>query len=151
MALPELASGEVLLHPSDALMLRNVHPDFFDASMDMVTRRAFTPNSSDDGCMSVVQANVVTPSKAYDDYVLGGLRSLGVWGVTASEVVGIGGRCVDDREKPGVTLPDGHAYIDYRDLGGPSEIRKRAKRLADLANERGRQHPPIDPVEHREA
>lgn len=139
---PELVRGEKLLLPEDALLLRNVHPQFFDQAAGIVSSQAFRPNSSDAGQMSVAQDSLISPMNCYVEYtVIFERLSAGVWALTTQEVSDIGARSVDDRDTQTVTgapLPTGHAYIDFRDLGGSANREgKRARKLKACALARG--------------
>ena len=139
---PDLEQDEVLIEPGQWLVLRNVHPAFVDSEAGVVTRLAFTPNSGDGGCMSVVQKIKSEPVDAFLEYTTRfGLDSAGVWGVTTAEVCDIGSRSVDDEAtapRRRIDLPVGHAYVDFRDLNGSrGGERKRATALKELALARG--------------
>ncbi len=139
---PPLNPGEVELQPSDELLLRNVHPEFYDPENDLVTSQAFRLNSNDDGCLSVIRRSQVSPFDAHFEYSTSlGLPSIGVWAVSADEVADEGARSIDDSAAPvlqGHQRPSGHAYIDYRDLEGrPRPENKRGKQFSKIASSRG--------------
>lgn len=139
---PELQPGEVLIPPGPGLVLRNVNPAFVDPEAGLVTSQAFAPNSGDDGCMSVVQESKSKPLDAFVEYTTKfGRQSAGVWGLATADVDNVGGRTVDDEATApakGFDLPVGHAFVDFRDLGGVrNQESKRAKKLRTLAVARG--------------
>lgn len=145
MSFPELLAGEVLIAPGADLMYRNVHPGFYDERAGLVSSQAFTPNSDDEGCMSVSQASIVTAVDAFIDYtMIRGRQSVGVWAVSTGEVHGVGSRTVNDCERADLDpddIPPGHAYVDFRDLGGSAgRETRRAKKLKATANARGCQY-----------
>jgi hypothetical protein len=145
MPFPDLQPGEVVLPVNDDLMYRNVHPGFYDQGAGLVSSQAFTPNGDDQGCMSVTQGTLVSAFDAFLDYTVErGRQSVGVWAFTTSEVDTTGSRSVDDRSRHDLdpaTLPPGHAYVDFRDLGGRSKQEtRRGRRLRDAAQVRGCQY-----------
>jgi hypothetical protein len=139
---PDLMPGENLLSPGDELVLRNVHPHFYDHGVRTVSSQAFEPNSGDGGCMSAARETVVSPMDSYMEYTITfGLSSAGIWALTTEEVSIAGSRTVDDcgtQVMTGDRLPTGHAYVDFRDLGGSGGREgRRAKKLKAQALTRG--------------
>lgn len=140
MAIPDLRPCEVLLVPTEDVLLRNVHPSFIDG--ELLSSQAFGPNTGDEGQLSVAQAAIVQSLHAYMDYtVTRGLKSVGVWAVSTLEVDGLGARSVDDRACD-ASLPEGHAYVDFRDLTSKRAEKRRATALRDAAQLRGCQFSP---------
>lgn len=134
---PDLRTGEVeLSRSSTVLVMRHVHPKAIDG--ERVQSWAFAPNSSDQGCMSVTQASVVTAEDAFEDYTVQQKRtSAGLWAISTEEIRSVDSRTIDDQATT-PPPPRGHAFVDYRDIKqGPRQESKRAKRLRDFALDRG--------------
>ncbi len=138
---PSLSPGEICLTTSaTALLMRHVHPAFLDDGAP--SSQAFAPTAKDLGCLSVIQRTLVQPVDAHMEHTVRlGLQSVGIWAVSTAEAVAAGSRAVDDcasAPKPATPLPPGHAYLDFRDLGGSArKERRRAQALKRYALERG--------------
>jgi hypothetical protein len=113
------------------LLLRQVHPHFFlDGD---VLSQAFFPSQKDNGELSVYDGDQITPEASYRHYTEElNLESVGVWAVTGVEVVSAG---LKHRPDP-VDGNPAHAVVDF-DALTEKECRKLAKRLRNLAIERG--------------
>lgn len=139
-AFPELVEGEIEVQAAnDCLLLRHVHPKAYDG--DKIESWAFSPNSGDQGKMSVTQAAQVEVAEAFADYTATH-DSAGMWGLTSAEISLQESRVIDDQGTV-PALPSGHAYVDYRDVTPKSRKEsKRAKALRNLAVARGCQFAP---------
>lgn len=112
-------------------LLRQVHPDFFPGGE--VSSQAFFPFPKDDGKLSGYDGDQITPEASYQHYTVSlGLKSVGVWAVSGSEVASVG---LAHRPDP-VDGNPAHAVIDFGALA-EKECRKLAKRLKKLAADRG--------------
>lgn len=132
-----LREGEVSLTQMEELLWRNVHPDWVDDGV--LSSQAFRPNSGDDGQMSVGRSSVVSASDHFSEYVAVPNKSGGIWALSVQEVDDQSLRVVDDSKADPPPLLTGHAYVDFRDVGGKQE-KKRGAKLRDRAAERGCQH-----------
>lgn len=116
------------------MLLRHVHPN--DRDGDKIHSCAFSPNSGDQGKMSVTQAAQVDLAEAFAEYT-STHKSVGMWGLSSAEISSVGSRVIDDQDTT-PSPPSGHAYVDYRDVQPKSRAeRKRARALRDLALARG--------------
>lgn len=119
----------------ETILLRQVHPNFRDKD-GFITKQAFLP-TPDDNKTSMDNGDHVTARESYENHRKRGKDSIGTWGVSLAEVVGVGLSAAPD------PLPDQaeHCVIDYDKVTGkPAE--KLAKRLRDHAAERNCLHDP---------
>lgn len=120
------------------LLHRQVHPSFL-AEDGRPSRMAFEPTRKNEGYLSVSRDTCAKPEVAFQRHTEGrGLKSAGVWSVTVGECDAQGAASFED------ALPDddAHALIEFAGLSN-SQAKQRADRLADLARQRGRLHPPV--------
>lgn len=120
---------------SDLLMLRNVHPHFFDNGR--VGSGGFTPSQSHDFCLSVDFDILCPPDVSRHRHeTVSLLESAGVFGVTIGEFAE---NDVDCRADP-VTGNDAHALADFDTIRqeSKSKLRKVGRKLAAIANDRGK-------------
>ena len=121
----------------DTLLLRQIHPNFVERD-GQVSYVAFRPFPRDEGKLSAYDGDQITAEAAWNHYTrVLSLISEGVMAVTVDE-------CESQQTRP--TL-DAHPYpehvsIDFTGLSR-REIRDAAKKLAELAMDRGWQYGPI--------
>jgi len=115
----------------DFVLFRQVHPDFMKDGK--ISSQAFFPFPKDKGKLSVYDGRLITPFQSFVHYTQKqGLNSIGVWGVSNTEVIETG--MVHEPDP----LPDSpaHALIDFGNASD-KEYRKMAKKLKILAETRG--------------
>lgn len=113
------------------LLMRQVHPSFFPNGE--VSSQAFFPFPKDDGKLSVYDGDQISAEASHQHYTVDlGLESVGVWVVSASEVVSVG---LVHQSDP-VDGNPAHAVIDFGELA-EKECRKLAKRLKKFAVDHG--------------
>jgi len=120
---------------ADLLMLRNVHPHFYDNGR--VGSGGFTPSAEHEYCLSVDFDILSSPKESRDRHeTLFDLRSAGVFGVTIGEFYRHRIECRADR----VAGNDAHALADFNDVKSvsKSQVKKTARKLAAIANSRGK-------------
>jgi len=135
---PDLAEGEVLIPADASVLYRQIHPSWLQG--DTITSQAFKPTAKDDGKLSTRLASKMSAEDAYIAHTADeGLQSVGTYQVTTEEVAGADLRSVTDSDVEG--QPDGHAYIDCRDLAR-KHVEKAAKKLRTHAMSHGCQFAP---------
>ncbi len=120
---------------TDTLLLRQVHPTFYPN--EVLSSQAFVPFPKDKNHLSVYDGDLMTPPDAFVHYTQQlGYKSVGVWAVSVAEVEQTSLAAHPD------PLPDSpaHAVIDFGEAT-KNECRRLAKKLALLAQQRGRLHP----------
>jgi len=134
----ELLEGEELLSTAEEVMFRQVTKHMFDG--DKLATTAFGPATADAGMPSFSRSSLVSAQESRDWHTQNARTpSLGVWGVTAGEVIASGRYAVDDS---GIPLPagekraPGHCFVDYRGLSKREEREVRGQ-LYFFAVERG--------------
>jgi hypothetical protein len=112
-------------------LLRQVHPKF--APDGELTSQAFFPFPKDEGKLSVYDGDQIEPRESHQHYT-GTLcnESVGVWGVTISEVTAVGLTAVSDP----LENFSAHTLIDFAQRDEKA-CRKLAKKLKAAALERG--------------
>ena len=116
---------------ADSLLLRQVHPNFFRDRQ--LSSQAFFPFPKDKGKLSVYNGKLISPAQSFRHYTqTQGLASVGVWGISDTEVIETGLTSGPD------PLPDlpAHAFVDFGNTSA-KECRKLAKILKTLAIARG--------------
>lgn len=119
----------------ETILLRQAHPKFVHEGQ--LTSQAFVPFPKDDGKLSVYDGDQISAVESHHHYTETlKNESDSVWGVTCSEVTEIN---LPSNLDP---LPDfsSHAVIDFSGKSN-SVCRKLAKKLKELALNRGRLHP----------
>ena len=120
------------------LHLRQIHPNFIDQGQ--VSSQAFTPFPKDEGKLSVYDGDQISPVAAYTHYTeVLQFQSDGVWAVTGSEITSMG---LVSESAPLENFVE-HALIDFNPHSQKT-ARKLAKKLRDIAVERGCLHIPED-------
>ena len=120
---------------ADTLLLRQVSPSCMQD--ERPTSQAFKPGAKDKGYLSVYDGDMITAEDAWLHYTQKlGLISAGVVAVTGGECAAL--------ELP--VAPDpapfpSHVVINFNGYTR-AHIRRKAKRLSELANERGWQYRP---------
>lgn len=115
----------------DTVLLRQAHPNFVPDGK--ISSQAFMPFPKDNGMPSVYDGDQISAAESHHHFtqVLNNL-SIGVWGVTCSEVTAAG---LTSRPDPLENFP-AHAIIDF--CAHPEKhFRKLAKKLRASAEERG--------------
>ena len=116
---------------ADSILLRQVHPNFFPGGQ--LSSQAFFPFPKDKGKLSVYDGLLISPAQSFEHYTQKqGLESMGVWGISDSEVIETG---LTSKPDP---LPDSpaHAFVDFGNAP-VKEYRKPAKILKAFAIARG--------------
>ncbi|SLM24888.1 hypothetical protein SAMN04488690_2616 [Stenotrophomonas indicatrix] len=123
----------------DEIMLRQVLPLWVQEGRP--SSAAFSPNSNDEGNLSVDRRTIIDPKLAFEAYLQRGLKSGGVWGVSVGECHKEGLDCYSD------PLDDNaaHALVNFGSASR-NESRRIGGRLRDKAHSRGCLHPASDPV-----
>jgi hypothetical protein len=112
---------------ADFHLLRQVHPRFY--SDGQLSSQAFFPFPKDKGKLSVYDKKLISPARSFEHYTQKqGLESVGVWGVSNTEVIETGLTSEPD------PLPDSpaHALINFGNVSN-KECRKLAKKLKMFA------------------
>lgn len=119
----------------DLLMLRNVHPHFWDNGR--VGSGGFSPSSEHDYKLSVDFNTLSSPKETFDRHVHDeGLPSAGVFGVTIGELGQHRVECFADPLPSNVA----HALADFNEIkaAAKSQVRKAGRKLAAVASKRGK-------------
>lgn len=129
------------------VLLRQVHPTHAKTDGSL-SAQAFTPTKRDAGLLSTMRERVGA-AEAYCRWLDEGRESLGTYGISVGEVDGVaidldaggtgGLRAIDDSEHVGVV---DHASIDFTELPTPGKVRQAARKVREIAIQRGILHPP---------
>jgi hypothetical protein len=117
---------------SITLLLRQIHPNFFQKGK--LTSQSFIPFPKDNLKISVYDGEFIKPEDSYNHYTQDcHLQSIGVWGISNSEVSAIG--LTSERDP----LPDSpyHALVNFSTISAKSVRRILALKLMALAEARG--------------
>jgi hypothetical protein len=112
------------------MLFRQAHRDWVQDGEP--TSQLFNPMKKDDGKASVALESLTTAEEAFVHYTtVLQLNSVGSWGVTVGEVVGV------ELTAYGDPIPEdpAHGFVDFRGLG-----RKPAERIAKLLLAKARAH-----------
>lgn len=98
------------------------------------------PTAKDARKLSAARSGSVSASQNFDEYLQLGNNSVGVWAVSTLEVDSVDLRSVDD-SATGASQLTGHCFIDFRHCVSNGAVQRAARRLKDMAIQRGIQHP----------
>lgn len=133
------------LSDSAELLFRQVNPGFVRDGR--VGSQAFRPTPKDKRLLSVARGARTTAEAAFKLHTeCIKLSSAGTWAVTVQECAELDLAVLPD-EVTDPPCPDpAHAVVDFTALTN-SKVEAHGARLARLANDRGRLHPPTDATE----
>lgn len=126
------------------LLHRQIHPTWVQNNTissqaflaeNNIASLAFTPSEKDDKKLSVYNGEKFSPKESYTHFTLE-YKSTGVLSVTIDEVNSVDNLTVEEDNNPF----DGHSIIDYSNVENPTQIKKKAKKLKNLAVKRGWTH-----------
>lgn len=129
--------GETLLH-------RQIHPSWVQndtiSSQAFLTENniaslSFTPSEKDENKLSVYNGEKFTAEESFIHFTTN-FNSTGVLSVNIHEVNTIGDLTVNEDNDPF----DGHTVIDYTTVSTPTQVKKKAKKLKNIAVARGWTH-----------
>ncbi len=130
----------------EELLFRQVHPTFIRDGRP--SGQSFRPMPKDEGKLSVARGAITGAEAAYDLHTKGlGFASAGTWAVTAEECAGQSLPVLADplTAPPEPIANPAHAVVDFTGVS-KSQAEAKASRLARLASERGKLHPPSEPT-----
>ena len=116
---------------NETKLYRQVHPAW--TRLGRVTSQAFRPTAKDIQRLSVYDGDQISPKGAFEHYSQS-RESLGVLAVTVGECKQLGLRVAPDP----LPYPE-HVIIDFSQFSN-SETRRLAKKLVELAEDRGWQY-----------
>lgn len=128
----------------ETLLHRQIHPTWIQN--DVVSSQAFieeksiaslsfTPSSKDENKLSVYNGDKFSAEDSYNHYVAN-FQSAGVLSVSMKEVHSIEQLTAYEDNDPF----DGHSVIDYTNVSNPTQIKKKAKKIKNIAIQRGWTH-----------
>lgn len=116
----ELSEGEHLVPASDELLFRQITEHQLAQDGKQLGSHAFGPVGADAGKASYSRASLTTAQNSRDWHTANARSaSLGVWAVTANEVVTSRTVAIDDSDAPlpeGSKRAPGHCFVDYREM-----------------------------------
>jgi len=118
------------LHQEAEVLLRQVIPQWIEDGRP--SSAAFSPNSGDEGSLSVDRNSIVEPKAAFEAYLARKRMSGGVWGLSVGECQSEDLKCYEDE------LPDNgaHALVHFGEASKSAQKRIGA-RLREKAHSRG--------------
>jgi hypothetical protein len=128
----------------DTLLHRQIHPSWVQndtiSSQAFLTENniaslSFTPSEKDKNKLSVYNGEKFTAEESFIHFTKN-FKSTGVLSVTIEEVNNIQELKVEEDNNPF----DGHTVIDYSNVSSPTQVKKKAKKLKNIAVERGWTH-----------
>ena len=128
------------LDDSEEVLLRQIHPNFYDNSYPGSGQ--FAPTAKDDNKLSVDRSSLITAAASHALFTGNGFASAAVSGVSVAEFGAEDLPCHPDpltAEGTRAANP-AHAYADFSAFS-TSQSKKIAKRLRNDAVKRGRLHP----------
>jgi hypothetical protein len=128
----------------DTLLHRQIHPSW--VQNDIISSQAFlaesniaslsfTPSEKDENKLSVYNGEKYTAEESFIHFTMN-FNSTGVLSVSIDEVNTIGNLIVTEDNNPF----DGHTVIDYTDISTSTQVKKKAKKLKNIAAARGWTH-----------
>lgn len=132
--------GEQVVTENEDLY-RQVNPGFVEVD-GTISSQAFKPTIKDESCLSVSRSTVIDAKLAYQQFVEKGYRSAGSWLLTVDDATAVGCQVIDDSQVEGQTVPEGHAFVDFRHLGRAAAD-KVGKQLRNKAASRGWAYSPV--------
>lgn len=126
----------------DEVLFRQIHPTQYDNSHPASGQ--FAPSAKDENKLSVDRSSMTTAEASHALFTGNGFASAAVYGVSVGEFVAHGLPCYPDPlEADGkLAANPAHAYADFSNVT-ISQGKKIAKRLRNVAVNRGRLHPPL--------
>lgn len=129
---------------NETLLHRQIHPTWIQN--DVVSSQAFieeksiaslsfTPSAKDKNKLSVYNGDKFSPEESFNHFAIN-FESAGVLSVTIVEVNSIGSLSAYEDNNPF----DGHSVIDYSKVESPTQIKKKAKKIKNIAIQRGWTH-----------
>lgn len=128
----------------DTLLHRQIHPSWVQndsissqafISEQSIASLSFIPSTKDEDKLSLYNGEKFTPEESYTHFTKT-FKSTGVLSVTVNEVESIGSLTVYEDNDPF----DGHSVIDYSLVDTQTQVKKKAKKLKNLAVARGWTH-----------
>jgi hypothetical protein len=128
----------------DTLLHRQIHPSWVQnetiSSQAFLTENSiaslsFTPSEKDNNELSVYNGEKFTAEESFLHYTKK-LKSVGALSVSISEVNLIGELSISENNNPF----DGHTVIDYSEVSSSTQVKKKAKKLKNIAVKRGWTH-----------
>ena len=119
------------------LLHRQIHPTWVQNNTvssqaflieKSIASLAFTPSEKDKDKLSVYNGEKFTPEEAFIHYTKN-LESAGVLSISYSEVNSVEDLTIHEDNNPF----NGHTVIDYSQVTSPTQIKKKAKKLKNLA------------------
>ncbi len=128
----------------EELLFRQVHPSFIRDGRP--SGQSFRPMPKDAGKLSVARGAITDAEAAYELHTRAlGLASVGAWAVTVEECTSQSLPVLADplTAPPEPIANPAHAVVDFTAVS-KSQAEAKASRLARLATERGKLHPPSE-------
>lgn len=128
----------------ETLLHRQIHPTWVQnetissqafLAENNIASLAFIPSEKDDKKLSVYNGEKFSAKESYIHFIAD-YKSTGVLSVTISEINSIGNLNVEEDNNPF----DGHSVIDYNSVENSTQIKKKAKKIKNLAVQRGWTH-----------
>jgi len=128
----------------ETLLHRQIHPTWVQndtissqafLAENNIASLAFIPSEKDDKKLSVYNGEKFTPKESYTHFT-SEYQSTGVLSVTIDEVDSVDNLIVEENNNPF----DGHSVIDYSNIENSTQIKKKAKKIKNLAVKRGWTH-----------
>jgi hypothetical protein len=116
------------------LLHRQINPAWIQN--ERVTSQAFKPTPKDGNELSVYDGDLISAEGSWQHFTEQGMKSVGVLAVSVTEAQACGVNARPDPEP----FPE-HAVIDFTGLSS-NQVEKAAKKLRNLATERGWQFRP---------
>lgn len=128
----------------ETLLHRQIHPTWVQndtissqafLAENNIASLAFIPSEKDNKKLSVYNGEKFSPKDSYIHFTTD-YKSTGVLSVTISEINSVGDLNVEEDNNPF----DGHSIINYSNVENPTQIKKKAKKIKNLAVQRGWTH-----------
>lgn len=129
--------GETLLH-------RQIHPSWVQndsiSSQAFLTENniaslSFAPSEKDENKLSVYNGEKLTPEQSFIHYT-SKFTSIGVLSISINEINTVGDLLVIEDNNPF----DGHSVVDYTNVVSATQVKKKAKKIKNIAVARGWTH-----------
>lgn len=128
----------------ETLLHRQIHPSWVQNDVvssqafleeKSIASLAFTPSSKDENKLSVYNGDKYSAEDSYNHFVEN-FKSAGVLSVSVKEVNLIEQLSAYEDNDPF----DGHSIIDYTNVSNPTQVKKKAKKIKNIAVLRGWTH-----------
>lgn len=113
-----------------------------EMNQGLPSSQAFRPEPKDDDRLSLDRSALTTTQKSFERFLDKGYDTVAVFGLTVGEFKGVGVLCYSDP----TPCNEAHVFANFSGFNG-SQQKKKARRLKEIAIDRGQLFPSAAPLE----